>query len=140
MDSEFFQLCTFQEDTFKPQLSAPSLPLTHGTWPMATHTGTLLGHLDVTDPAVRPQTQDLMHKGQNWRQHRAVPPAPEWRHLGSNPISPPPTSSATLHKLFKFIMATYLHLLNQGKCFWTQSCHEMMYKMHLAQCQPQKVP
>lgn len=74
-----------------------------------------------------------MHRGQNGRQHRAVHPALKQRDLGSNPTCPPPTSSGALHKLFKFMMATYFHLLNQGKCFWTQSGHKMTYKMHLAQ-------
>lgn len=89
--------------------------------------------IDITDPAIGPQTQGLMHRGQNGRQHRVMHPALKQRDLGSNPTCPPPTSSGALHKLFKFMMATYLQLLNQGKCFWIQSGHEMMYEMHLAQ-------
>lgn len=86
-------------------------------------------------------TQRGSHRHRAWcievrggRQQRAVHPALEWRDLRSNPISPPPTSSVALHKLFKFILGTYLHLLDQGQWFWTQSCYEMVYEMHWAQC------
>lgn len=75
MGSEFCQLCTSQQGAFKSHISTPSLPLTHGTQPTATHTG----RLDITDLAGQPQTQDLMQRGQRGRQHRAVHLALEWR-------------------------------------------------------------